>query len=101
MDAVLVTVRLPADLVERAKLVGLQIEDENPQVVEAIEAQVRRLEAGGRMRQIMDQIQALSDDLKPSLEEIDDAVRGYGLKWWLNARPKFKNKCALCLTPTP
>lgn len=75
MDAVLVTFRLPADLVERAKSVGLQIEGDNTQVIEAIEAQVRRLEAGRNLRQIMDQLQALPDEMKPSLQEIEDEIR--------------------------
>lgn len=75
MDAVFVTIELPAELVERAKSVGLSIDGENPQIVEAIEAQVRRLEAGRDLRQIMDQVQALPDNLKPSLQEIEDEIQ--------------------------
>lgn len=74
MSAVKITLELPSELVERAKAIGLELET-NEQIIATIEQQIRRKEAFSQLRAISEQLAALPDDIKPSLEEIAAEIR--------------------------
>lgn len=75
MNVVEVTIKLPEDLIERAKATGIAIEDETEQFIALLETQIERRNAGKRLRDTMDQLWALAD--KPTPEEIDAEIRTY------------------------
>jgi hypothetical protein len=72
-----ITIKLPEELVERAKAVGIQIEEQIEQIAAVLETQIRRREAGQRLRDTMAAIDALPDDIKPTPEEIEAEIRAY------------------------
>lgn len=80
MDGVKVTFELPAELVERAKAVGLEIEAEQEKLIELLEAQIRRREAATELRAFAREFQSLPPETKPSAEEIAAEIRAY----WAN-----------------
>jgi DNA-binding ferritin-like protein (Dps family) len=73
METLLVTLELPRELVERARAVGLEIERESVPIIAALETQIRKLEAGQRFQSLAARMDALPDDEKPTLEDIDAA----------------------------
>jgi post-segregation antitoxin (ccd killing protein) len=75
MSAVKIVIELPEELVERAKAVGLNIENQSDAIAEAVEKEVRRREASRNLLEIAEQLRAIPDELKPTQEEIDEAVR--------------------------
>jgi post-segregation antitoxin (ccd killing protein) len=75
MAAVKIFIELSEELVERAKAVGLNIENQSDVIAEAVEKEIRRLEVGKNLREIAEQLRAMPDELKPTSEEIDEAVR--------------------------
>jgi len=75
MSAVKILIELPEELVERAKAVGLNIEGQSDAIAEAVEKEIRRLEAGRNLLEIAEQLRAMPDGLKPTQEEIDEAVQ--------------------------
>lgn len=77
MDGVKVTFELPAELVERAKAVGLEIEAEQEKLIELIEAQIRRREAAADLRALSSELQSLPAEKKPTAEEIAAEIRAY------------------------
>jgi hypothetical protein len=66
MSEIEITLKLPSELVERARAVGVQLE-----------AQIRRLEAARRLQEIAEQLQSLPPELKPTPEEIEGEIRDY------------------------
>jgi hypothetical protein len=80
MGSLRVSIELPEELIERAKAVGFQIEDQTGQIVDLLEAQIRRMESGQRLRDVMNNIDSLPDSEKPSLEEIGDEIRVYRME---------------------
>jgi len=72
-----ITIRLPEELVERAKAAGLRIEDQLGSIAEAVEKEIRRREAGQRLLEIAEQLRALPDEMKPTPEEIDAEIKAY------------------------
>jgi len=77
MSDVKITIELPEALVERARTVGMSIEDQTERIVELLEAEIRKKEAGQRLRDIMDQIDALPDEIKPTPDEIEAEINAY------------------------
>jgi len=74
-----ITLKLPAELVERARAVGLVIDQQTEQWVALLEAQIRRREAGLELNAIGAQLQSLPAEMKPSPEEIEAEIRAYWL----------------------
>jgi hypothetical protein len=72
-----IVIKLPQELVERAKAVGVQIEAQSEQIAAVIEAQIRRREAAQQLRQVAEQLHSLPDELKPTADEIDAEIRAY------------------------
>ena len=74
MSDVEITITLPGELVERARAIGLNLENQSDAVVNAVEQEIRRREAGEKLLDIAEKLRALPDEEKPSLAEIDEAV---------------------------
>lgn len=72
-----ITINLPQELVERARLVGIEIEDQTEPFIELLEAEITRREAGKTLFEIADQLQSLPPELKPTPEEIEAEIRAY------------------------
>ncbi len=77
MSDVEITIKLPEELIQRAKAAGIQIENQTEQIIALLEAQIRKQEASQRLRDIMDQADRLPDDIKPTPAEIDAEVRAH------------------------
>lgn len=77
MTDVPVTFQLPKELVERAIAAGVRFESQTNWVIDALEVAIRRQEAGRRLLEVAEQLSALPDDAKPTLEEIDEEIRAY------------------------
>ncbi len=77
MSDVEITIRLPEELIERAKASGVQIENQTEQIIALLEAQIKKQEAGRRLRDLMDQADRLPNDIKPTPVEIDAEVRAH------------------------
>jgi hypothetical protein len=75
MSDIEITIRLPEMLLERARAVGLVIEDQVDTIAEAVEKEILRREAAKRLLEIAAKLDTLPDELKPSPEEIVAAVR--------------------------
>jgi post-segregation antitoxin (ccd killing protein) len=75
MSDVTISIKLPEELVERARAVGLRIEEQGGLIAEAIEREIKRREAGHQLHDIAQQLRALPDSMKPTPEEIDQAVQ--------------------------
>lgn len=75
MEAVKITIELPVALVERARAAGVDIEAKSDMFAETVEREIKRSEAARELMEIAEQLRALPDEDKPSLEEIDEAVR--------------------------
>jgi hypothetical protein len=72
-----ITIKLPEELVERAKAVGIQIEEQTEQIAAVLETQIRRREAAYRLTKIAEELQSLPPELKPTPEEIEAEIRAY------------------------
>jgi hypothetical protein len=75
MSDVEITIRLPEALVKRAKAAGVEIEAQ--QIIAVLEQEIRRAEAGRSVLTLMDKIDALPDNVKPTPEEIEAEIRAY------------------------
>ncbi len=75
MSDVEITLRLPEALIERARAVGIRVEDQTPQIIERLEHEIEGRESAHSMSDVFARIDALPDDMKPTLEEIDAAVK--------------------------
>lgn len=74
MSSIDVTFTLPEELVEQAKSAGI-LDDRS--LIAWLEREIKRVEAGNRLKEIADQFRALDPSLKPSPEEIDAEIRAY------------------------
>ena len=64
MSDVEVTIKLPEQLIERARAVGLTMEDQVETFADAVEKEIRRREAGKRLRESDEsQLAAMAADL--------------------------------------
>jgi hypothetical protein len=72
MDTVEITLKIPNELVERAKHTGVLHEES---LVQLIEAEVARREAGQRLLEMMRELQSVEPPLTP--EEIDAEIKAY------------------------
>ena len=78
MADVEITIRLPEELVERMKAVGLNVEDElGPIAAEVLEKEISRRETASNLLEITEQLDTLPDEMKPSPEEIDAEIKAY------------------------
>jgi hypothetical protein len=77
MSDVQITISLPEELVERAQAVGILLEDQTSDIVSSLEAEIRKREAGKRLRNLMNQIDNLPDEIKPTPDEIEAEIRAY------------------------
>ena len=75
MSDVTISIKLPEELVERANAVGLRIEEQGGLIAEAVDREIKRREAGNQLHEIAQQLRALPDDMKPTPQEIDEAVQ--------------------------
>jgi hypothetical protein len=75
MSSVEITIELPEELVARARAAGLEIESQTKEFIALLEKEVLRREAGKRLLSTAEQLQSLPSEMKPSPEEIDEAVR--------------------------
>ncbi|MCC6615620.1 MAG: hypothetical protein IT320_19260 [Anaerolineae bacterium] len=74
-----VVLELPDELIERAKSVGMELQDHSEQIIALLDAQIRRREAAQFVAKTSRLLQAVPDDIKPTLDEIDAEIRGYWL----------------------
>jgi hypothetical protein len=72
MDTIEITLKIPNELVERAKQTGVLREES---LVQLIEAEVTRREAGQRLLEMMHTLQSVEPPLTP--EEIDAEIKAY------------------------
>lgn len=72
-----ITLKLPEELIQRARALGIDVEDKTDQFIALLETEIRRKEAGQKMRDLVAQIDALPDDIKPTPEEIEAEIRVY------------------------
>jgi Txe/YoeB family toxin of Txe-Axe toxin-antitoxin module len=77
MSDIQIIIRLPEELVERAQAVGILLEDQTGDIVSLLEAQIQKREAGKRLRDLIDQIDKLPDEIKPTPEDIEAEIRAY------------------------
>lgn len=69
--------KIPEELVKRARAAGIEIELEADYLLDALETQIRRQEAGKRLDAIIAKIDALPDEMKPTPEEIAAEIDAY------------------------
>ena len=77
MDSVKVTYELPAELVERAKELGIDVENQTNWVIDLVEKQIRKAEAMREFTRIAEALSSLPDEMKPTPEEIQEEIRAY------------------------
>ncbi len=75
MSDVDIIIKVPEELVARAQAAGIEIDSQSEEFISFLEKEIKRREAGQRLLSIAEQLQALPEDMKPSPEEIDEAVR--------------------------
>ncbi len=72
-----ITLKLPENVIQRARALGIDVEGQADQFTAVLEKEIRLKEAGQRMRDLVAEIDALPDDIKPTPEEIDAEIRAY------------------------
>lgn len=75
MSDVEVTIKLPSELLARARAIDLSLEDQAEAIREAVERQIQQGEAATRLLRTAEQFDTLPDLMKPNLEEIVIAAR--------------------------
>jgi len=75
MSDIVITITVPEELLARARAAGIEISSQAQEFVGLLEAEINRREAGKRLHSIAEQLQGLPEAVKPSPEEIDQAVR--------------------------
>jgi hypothetical protein len=74
MTGLIITIKLPEELVKRAELVGVQFESQTDQIISLLEAGIRKREAAQRLTEIAQQLRSLPSELKPSREYIETEI---------------------------
>ncbi len=77
MSDVEITIRLPEALVQRAKDIGLRVEDQSQLFADAVEKEISRLEVGLGLQAISREIGALPEEDAMTMEEINEEIRAY------------------------
>lgn len=77
MSDVEITIRLPEALMQRARNVGLRVEDQLQIFADAVEKEIRRLEAGRELQAISREIGALPEEDAMTMDEINEEIRAY------------------------
>jgi len=75
MSSVEITIKVPEELLARAQVAGIEIERYTEEFLALLEREIRRREAGQRLQETAEQLRALPPEMKPSLQDIDEAVR--------------------------
>lgn len=75
MSDITITIKVPEELVARAQAAGIEIESQKDEFIALLDREIRKREAGKRLLIIATDLQSLPPEMKPSLEEIDEAVR--------------------------
>jgi hypothetical protein len=75
MSDVEITIKLPEELVERARAEGVRLDNVTEDVIELLENRIERKAALRRLLDLADQIDRLPNDLKPTPEEIEAEIR--------------------------
>ena len=77
MDGVKVTFELPAELVERAKAVGIDVENRPDFLIDGLERAIQKYEAVKRLDEIRTKLDALPHEMQLTQDEIDSELRAY------------------------
>jgi hypothetical protein len=77
MTTVQIVLDVPAELIERARAIGLEPQSNMALWIESLEERIRRREAGRELQQIAAEIQALPPEMRLTPEEIDAEIRAY------------------------
>lgn len=72
-----ITLKMPEDVIQRARALGIDVEGRADQFTALLEKEIRLKEAGQRLRETLAEIDALPDEIKPTPEEIDTEIRAY------------------------
>ncbi len=75
MSDVAITIKLPEELIERARAAGMSLEEQPQTITEAVEKEVKRREALRGFRELADKLEAPSGAQKPTSDEVDRALR--------------------------
>lgn len=75
MGDVVVNLKLPEDVVERAEAAGIEVESMAADLVALLEQRIARWQALAAFDDVTSAMDALSDDVKPTQAEIIAAVR--------------------------
>ena len=79
-----ITISLPIELFERAKAIGIEMDNVTTEVIELLEKRIERKEALGRLLDIAEQMDQVPAQLKPTPDEIAKEIRDY---WVENTDP--------------
>ena len=77
MNSVKVTYELPADLVERANALGIDVENRPDLLIDGLEKAIQKYEAVKRLDEISAKIDALPPEKQLTQEEIEAELRAY------------------------
>lgn len=77
MASVRMIVDIPDALIQRARAVGIDIDAQQDRILEVLEREIERREAGQRLRSMMSDFWAM--DNKPTPEEIAAEINDYAL----------------------
>ena len=72
-----ITIKLPIELVERAKAIGIEMDNVTTEVIELLEKRIERKEALGRLLDIAEQLDQIPAPLKPTPDEIATEISHY------------------------
>jgi hypothetical protein len=76
MNTVQIILDVPAELIERARAEGVELQTDTDKWIDGIERLLRRNRAARELGEIAAEIQALPESLRPTPDEIAAEVRG-------------------------
>ncbi|MCC7206633.1 MAG: hypothetical protein IT323_04965 [Anaerolineae bacterium] len=74
MSDVTITIRLPEELIERARAAGVTEADQAALLAEAVEREIVRRETAAALRQLAERM-SLSEGKRPTPEQVNEALR--------------------------
>ncbi len=74
MSHVTITIRLPEELIERARAAGVTEADQTALLAEAVEREIVRRETAAALRQLAEQM-SLSEGKHPAPEQVSESLR--------------------------